>query len=233
MLDTAFEALMKYDYGTDLKELNPIEDAVATSHGNEDARRDLEQRLITALKGNLSRDAQDYACRKLAIVGTAASVPVLEGLLIAPETSHMSRFALERIPAEEAAHSLRNALSKADAPVKVGLLSSLGQRRDAGAVEVVGMLIKNSDAAVARAAALALGAIGTAEASAVLQSALKEGANTTAVVDALLSCAESLLAGNKMSDARSIYQKFSQENQPRLVRLAGTRGLLACASRQI
>src|SRR5262245_10621661 len=103
MLDNAFEALTKLDWGTNLSALAPIDDAVSASHDKPDDRQQLENRLVAALKGNLSRDAQDYVCRKLAIVGTAAAVPVLAGLLVNKDSSHMARFALERNPAPEAA----------------------------------------------------------------------------------------------------------------------------------
>ena len=233
MLDTAFEALKKFDWGSDLAALNPIEDAVIAAHDKPETGQDVEKRLIAALQGELSFDAQEYVCRKLAVIGTAAAVPALALLLVKKEISHMARFALERIPAAEAAQALRDALPKVTGLVKVGVISSLGGRRDAGAVTALGGLLKDGDAAVARAAALALGAIGTAESAAVLQAELQaSGGAAMPLVDALLSCAESLLAGNKTSDANAIYAKFAQESQPRLVRLAGTRGLLACASKQ-
>src|SRR5258708_7808677 len=110
MLDNAFEALKTFDWGTDLVVVAPIEEAVTAAHGKPDLSRDLENRLIAALKSEISRDAQDYLCRKLAIVGTAAAVPTLAGLLASEKNSHMARFALERIPAPEAAKALRDAL---------------------------------------------------------------------------------------------------------------------------
>lgn len=240
MLDSALEALKKFDYGSDLGALNPIEDAITSSHGKFDARQDLETRLVATLQGELSRDARDYVCRKLATVGTAASVPALAGLLTSAESSHMARFALEQIPAPEAAKALRDALGKASGQVKIGIITSLGGRRDAGAVHGLGLLLDDADAAIARAAALALGAIGNTDAVDQLQVALHPqnpekiptGARSTPLIDALLKCAESMLADNKLSDASRIYTAFTKDNQPRLVRLAGTRGLLAVASKQ-
>ena len=68
---------------------------------------------------------------------------------------------------------------------------------------------------------------------AALQSALhSSGINPAVVIDALLGCAESLLARDKPAEASAIYKTFAQESQPRLVRLAAMRGLLACASKQ-
>lgn len=233
MLDTAFAALLKFDWGTNLAELAPIEDAVVAAHGKPAIRQQLEDRLIAALSGKLTRDAQDYVCRKLAIVGSAAAVPALAALLVSKDNSHMARFALERIPAPEAAAALRDALSKVSGSLKIGVISSLGGRRDGAAAVALGQLLEDRDAATARAAALALGAIGNAEAASTLQRAVKSaGGNTAAVIDALLHCAESLLADRKLPEAGAIYKALNHPQQSRLIRLAATRGLLACASRQ-
>ena len=233
MLDTSFEALKKFDYGSDLAALAPIEDAVIAAHGNGEASQEIEQRLVAALQGELSRDAQEWICRKLATIGTAAAVPRLAVLVVDKDLSHMARFALERIPASEAAQALRDALPKVSGKVKIGVISSLGNRRDAGAVAALSGLLKDGDSAIARAAALALGAIGDAESATVLQAGLKASpAKPLALVDALLSCAEALLSGNKTAEATAIYTTFTAESQPRLVRLAATRGLLACAGKQ-
>ena len=233
MLDTAFEALKTFDWGSDLAALAPIEDAAIAAHEKPDVGKDLESRLVAALQSELSLDAQEYVCRKLAMVGTAAAVPSLAVLLVKKEISHMARFALERIPAPEAGQALRDALPKVSGPVKIGVISSLGARRDSAAVTAMGGLLNDSDPAIARAATLALGAIGNAESAAALQLAQQASSgNPLTLIDALLSCAEALLAGNKPADASAIYKTFAEANQPRLVRLAAARGLLACASKQ-
>lgn len=233
MLDNAFEALKTFDWGTDLAQLAPIDDAVVAAHDKADARQDLEKRLTAALGSDISRDAKEYVCRKLAIVGSAACVPTLAGLLASSDNAHMARFALERIPSPESAQALRDALPKVNGDLKIGVISSLGSRQDSAAVPALSELLKSSEQSIARSAALALGMIGTSASAKVLQSALQpSGSNPTAVIDALLSCAESLLAGNQRAEATAIYKSFTQDNQPRLVRLAGMRGLLACAGKQ-
>lgn len=242
MLDSAFEALKTYDWGTDMSVLAPIEEA-ATKTGSDPAiREDLEKRLLAALESPISRDAQDYVCRKLATVASAAAIPVLSKLLLKDESSHMARFALERIPTAEASTALRDALTKVSDQTRIGVISSLGTRRDAASVKSLAGYLSDSNLAVAKAAAVALGSIGSTDSAAALRSALgasASGASSSAagvsqqafVTDALLSCAEALLASNRSSDATSIYQLLSQDNRPRLIRLAATRGLLACASR--
>jgi HEAT repeat protein len=213
--------------------LAPIEDAVAVSHDQAEVRRDLENRLIATLQSDASRDAKDYVCRKLAIVGTVAAVPALASMLGQKDYSHMARMALERMPAPEAAQALRDATGKVSNELKVGVISSLGSRRDAASVSVLNVLLNDGDPAVARAAALTLGAIGSVDAAAVLKVAATSAArDKPAVIDALLACAEALLAGQKQTDALAIYRSLAADNQARLVRLAATRGILACTSKQ-
>ena len=233
MLADAFESLKKYDWGTDLAELTPIEEATVAAHDNKEVRHDLESRLLAALQGHLSRDAHDYVCRKLAIVGSAAAVPTLAAQLPNKATSHMARYALERIPGPEAGHALRQALGTVKGKLKIGVISSLAARRDTDAVAPLDALLRTDDPALARSAALAVGTIGSPESVGVLQSALRTGTgDQKAVIDALLECAELLLAQNRTTDALSIYHSLSEERHGRLVRLAATRGLLACSAKQ-
>src|SRR5579859_5094121 len=134
MLDDAFEALKTYDWGTDRAAVAPIEAAVAAAHGKAGERQDLEKRLLAALQSDISRDAKGFVCRMLTLVGGVSAVPVLAGLLGDEYLSHMARYALERIPLPEAAQALREALPKLSGKLKIGLISSLGSRRDGSAV---------------------------------------------------------------------------------------------------
>ena len=144
MLDKAFETLKTYDWGTDRNLLKPIDDAVVASHGNAAARKELETRLAAVLTTGVSRDAKDFVCRKLMVIGTAESVPTLAGLLADKDLSHMARYALERIPAPEAAQAMRDALPKLNGALKVGVIGSLGVRRDAASVPALAALLADS-----------------------------------------------------------------------------------------
>ena len=232
MLDQAFDALKTYDWGADPSTLTAIDDAIVAAHGDAEIRGQLEARLAAVLKTDASRDAKDFVCRKLMSVGTAASVPTLAELLPQKDHSHMARYALERILAPEAAQALRDALAGLTPELQVGVIGSLGVRRDEASVPALAGLLSAADAAVARAAAFALGNIRTLDAAKALADA--EPASTeaqTAVADASLACAEGLLAGGKNTEALGIYKGFIGENQPKHVRLAATRGMLACAGK--
>lgn len=233
MATISFEALKTLDWGTDLNALNPIEDAIAAAAGKSEALAEIEAGLLAVLKEPVSRDAQDYICRKLATIGSSASVPALSVLLVKPENSHMARFALQQISAPEAAKALRESITKVDGKTRIGIVTSVGARKDADAVKEVAAQLKEKDPALVKAAAVALGSIATPEAVSSLQSELgAAGGNSSSIIDALLHCAETFLASKKMSDAHAIYQALNQQNQSRLVRLAATRGMLACASKQ-
>jgi HEAT repeat protein len=232
MLDQAFETLKTYDWGTDRKPLEEIDAAVIASHNDAAARTDLENRLAAVLKTDVSRDAKDFACRKLMIIGTAASVPTLASLLSANDLAHMARFALERIPAPEAAQALREALPKLKGSLKIGAISSLGVRRDAESVAPLAKLLTDSDSAVARAAAIALGDIRTSNAAKALGDAKSASTEVKpAVTDASLFCAEGLLAEGKKAEALAMFKAYAGDDQPKHVRLAATKGMLACAGK--
>ena len=233
MLDKAFDALNDYDWGADRSVLNPIDEAVVATHGDAAARKQLETRLAAVLKTDVSRDTKDFVCRKLMVIGTAACVPVLAELLTQQDHSHMARYALERIPAPEAAQAMRDALPTLSGALKVGVIGSLDVRQDSASVPILANLLSNDDAAVAKAAALALGAIRTAEAAKALAKAKPADAEAqSAATDSSLACAEALLDDGKKVAALAIYKGLASEDQPKHVRLAATRGMLACAGKK-
>jgi HEAT repeat protein len=232
MLDEAFEALKTYDWGQDIKVLAPIDEAVVATQGDTAGRKRLEERLVAALQTDGTLDAKQFVCRKLMVVGTAAAVPVLTGLLSDEKLSHMARFALERIPATEAAAALRDSLPKLAGALKVGVIGSLGTRKDAASIPVLSELLSDGDVTVARSAAFALGVIRTPEAAQALAQSKPAAEVKSAVTDASLACAESLLSAGKNGDALAIYKGLVASDPPKHVKLAATRGMLACASKK-
>ncbi len=231
MSDAAFEALKTYDWGTDRKVLKPIDDAVVATHGDEAARKELEAKLIAVLGTEASRDAKQFVCRKLMLIGTTASVGSLTKLLHTEELSHMARYALERIPAPEAASALRDSLPSLSDELKVGVIGSLGSRQDEASVAVLSKLLAGTNAAVVRSAAAALGAIRSPSAAKTLAASKPSDETRSAITDASLACAEGLLASGNKVEALAVYKSVAGANPPKHVRLAATRGMLACAGK--
>jgi len=129
-LDKAFDALKTYDWGQERGALKPIDDAVAASNKDAAAKKALETRLAGLLATDVSRASKDFVCRQLSLIGSAQCVPAVAPLLTDEKLSHMARYALERIPAPEAVKAMRDSLPKTKGRVKVGVINSLGVRRD-------------------------------------------------------------------------------------------------------
>ena len=229
MLDKAFELLHDYKWGDDPAGLAPIDEAIVASQEDASARRDLEDRLMAILASDATRNGKDVACRKLKVIGTDRSVPLLAAMLHDENHSHMARYALQSTQGEAAGQALRNALSKVSGKLQIGVISSIGARKDNDAVAALGKLLSSSDAAVARAAALALGAIESSEAANALARSAANPAIAQVVQDATLACAENLLAQGNKGQAMVIYQRVSTTDCAKHVKLAATRGMLACA----
>lgn len=233
-LDEPFKALAAYDWGADAAPFKTIDAAVIAAHADKGLRAELEKRFAGLLGAGTSRAAKEYVCRKLMMIGTAASVPALAALLGDADNSHMARFALERISGPEAGAALNNALGTVSDALRVGMISSLAARRDKACVAGLTTFLKGTPL-LAIPAANALGTIQSAEAVAALAAAdpfAGEGVGA-AVVNARLACAEGLLASGKRPDALALYQGLAKaaagKPDAKAIELAATRGILACA----
>ena len=204
------------------------------THGNAAARKDLETRLTAVLLTNASRPAKDFTCRMLSQIGSADCVPALAELLTDQDLSHMSRYALERIGGPESVKAMRDALPKVSSALKAGMIESLGARRDGASVDMLTVMAGGPDKMLAFAAINALGKIGTPEAAKSLGDIVKNTPDELKPIaaDACLACAERLSAEGKNAQAMLLYKGLSGEDQPKYVRLAATRGLLAAAAKK-
>jgi HEAT repeat protein len=169
------------------------------------------------------------ACHRLAQVGTAEAVPPLAALLTDPLLANYARFGLEAIPDPSADEALRAALPKVKGSLLVGVVNSIGQRKDAAALEPLAKLLYGTDADVAQAAASALGYISSPQAAKTLQDGLSKtkGAVRAAVAAAGLVCAEGLLARGDRKGAFALYDVLSRLDIPKAVRLAAMHSTIA------
>src|ERR1035438_876458 len=156
------------------------------------ATPDQEKKLIAVLKSDAPQKEKADACRELARIGTKDAVAPLAALLADEKLSHMARYGLETIPDASVDKALRDAAAKLHGRQLVGVIGSLGVRRDAKAVNALAKLLHDSDNDVGQAAARALGRIGNPPAVKALQDALDgvSAANQLAFCEGLLRCAE-------------------------------------------
>lgn len=192
-------------------------------------RKEIEKRLVAILDGEGTKDGKAFVCRQLSLVGSAAAVPSLARLLPDEAMSHYARIALERMPCGEASAALRDALAKVQGKLLVGVINSLGERRDAAAVPALARLAGSADEAAAEAALAALGKIGGAEALKAIAAVRTKAAPKLREVatDAYLLCADQLVAGGKKPEATAIYKEVYEGEKREHLRVAAFRGLLA------
>ena len=112
--------------------------------------------IAILLEPNASVYARAKACQRLAVVGDKSAVPALAALLTDPQLSHYARFGLEPIRDASADDALRAALGKVKGKLLVGVINSIGYRRDKKAITELERLRHDADAEVARAADAAL-----------------------------------------------------------------------------
>ncbi len=146
------------------------------------------------------------ACQRLAVIGTKEAIPALVALLPDEKLNLYARFGLEGIPDPAVDDALREAADKLQGRPLVGVIDSIGQRKDAKAVDLLKGLLKHSEVAVASAAAGALGRIGTSQAATAIREALAtETPVRDALGDAALACAEGLVAAGNTAEAVGLY----------------------------
>jgi len=217
-----------YDWGQSRLPLTEVSDTIKKAYGDKAELAKIEKALVGVLESDATRAGKQYVCRELSIIGTEQSVPVLAGMLTGEETSDMARYALERIPGSEVDEALRGALKKASGNAKIGIINSLGQRRDSGAVSILSGILGGSDQQAAMAAAAALGQIANSQAAAALAEAKNkaEGKLLSVVLDAYLKCADQLVADGNKIKAMGIYKELQAEGMPKPIRAAALTGMI-------
>jgi len=168
------------------------------------------------------------ACKKLAFVGGKEAVQPMAALLGHPQLASYARFGLEPNPDPSVDEALRAALPKLKGRLQVGVITTIGVRKDAKALGALTNLIHDGDAEVAGAAAASVGMIGGLPASKILQDALGRTKPPVfpVVARACLLCAESLMPGNR-PQALELYTRLSATTMPEPVRRAALRVLNA------
>lgn len=172
--------------------------------------------LITVLKSDAPKGEKAITCKQLAICGTEQSVPVLAPLLADEELASWARIALEAIPGPAPDAALRDALGKLEGRLLIGVINSVGVRRDVYAVDTLVQKLDDDNAGVASAAAVALGHIGGEQAAKALTQSLADAPSgvRSAVAEGCILCAEWFLANEKTAKAIKLYDTVRLADVP-------------------
>ena len=222
-LDESFAALAKFKDGESRVAVIAIEKAAYLASGDAKSKAAMAGRLIALIEDkSATAAAKNLTCQLLPLVADRRAVKPLVALMGDPKTAGPARGALQRLALPEAAKALRDAMVEATGAVKVGLINSIGARRDAEAASALKSLITDKDADIAAAAIAALGEIGSADAVAALTD--KKLKPTPALLDALLQCAET-----NAELAADVYKRLISGGQNDNWKWAGLTGLARCS----
>jgi HEAT repeat protein len=193
---------------------------VSRGRDSKSSASEQEAKLIAVLTSSATPLEKGEACRELARIGTRAAVAPLAGLLGDEKLAHMARYGLEPIPDPAVDQALRDAATKLKGRPLIGVIGSIGVRRDARAVDLLAKHLKDSDADVMCAAARALGSIGTTAAAKALERVQADtpAPSRLAVSEGLFRCAEALAAHSQRGEALAIYERLNRAEVPQQVR---------------
>lgn len=177
--------------------------------------------------------AKVWLLRQLQFIGHEECIEAVAALFDDKDEQvrEAARCCLEHIPEPAANAKLLAALPRSSGRLRIGIVNALGTRGEQASVPALVGLLGDRDAEVAGAAATALGKIGGAEAARSLADALgrTSGEMRNLVANALLGCADKLLAAGKKAEALAIYQQLDQTDLPRFIRVATAQGKLRAA----
>jgi len=218
-----------YEVGDSRAALVRLEQLVTAALAQPEEVRRMEQAMLKALEGKATLSGKDRICRQLSLMGSAAATPVLAKMLAVEETADMARYALERIPGPAVDQALRAMLPKAAGRTLIGIVNTLGRRRDVAAVAALRALIPGSSPEAALAAAHALGQIGGPGAAGALSAVRPRtsGPLRMEVDDARLQCAEQMNASGDRKSAFAVFRQLSAPAEPEMIRVAALGGLAA------
>lgn len=233
-LDKILQAVAAYRFGQDTQPLNELGNYIRARLASPDALKQCEEKLLKFLESDAALDAKQFVCRQLQIIGTEQSAPILSRLVQDETTHDMARYALEKIPGKQVDQAFIDLLAVTNGKIKIGVIASLGRRRQAGAAHYLAPMLADPDVSIAQAAAAALGNIADAHSAGILLSALADKSGDPLrplLEDASLRCAEDLVSQGKTDAALKIYKKLQVNSVSPAARAAASNGLFALTAR--
>jgi HEAT repeat protein len=219
-------SVRQYRFGDSRQDLIRAERWVMTHAADDAERRWAAQRLGEMVTDSeATTEGRRFACRMLWVVGDERQVAALGSALDDPAMTDIARYALKGINAPQVDEQLRQALTSTTGDIRVGVITTIGHRRDDASTPLLIDLL-DDDASTAAAAGRALGRIGTAAAADALRTARMKasGRLRNVLTHSLLDAAEHLIAAGQREQAASIYQALLEPAEPTRVKLAAMQG---------
>ncbi len=229
-IDRMLADLAGYKYQDSRETLAEVDSFTNLFAHNTEMLAHLEQKFIDYLNSDATLDSKQFICKKLALIGTKASVKTLGKMLTKQETSDMALMAIEQIDDPSVDELLVRSVKKTSGNIQAGIINTIGKRKDAKAVKVLSRLVNSNDAQVQASAITALGKIADSKALGVLEKnvgALTGGAQMLAY-DSYLKCVDKI-AKTEISKAFGLYEKIYNSDAPSTARVVALNGMLSTA----
>jgi HEAT repeat protein/type 1 glutamine amidotransferase len=235
-LDAILQDLSSFQYSKNEDILYRLREYVLNNRWTVESRAACEDKILAFLGSAANLDAKLAVCRQLRLIGSEKSVPILAQMLLKDETTDMARYALEKIPGAAADKAFLDGLNTVRGDAKLGLISSLGQRKTREAVKPLAVLLADQEPAVASASAIALGRTGGKEAAAALSETYDkaQGAFKSEIASSLLCCAEEFLSSRDYASVDAIFDKILNPQPPLVpvvLRQAALKGKILAAEK--
>ncbi len=214
--------------------LSMMASALALAADGPAASPEKEKELLAILRSEAPAAEKAIACKNLAIYGSNESVADLAKLLPDEQLSSWARIALESIPGPEADAALRTATESLQGRLLVGMINSIGVRRDAGSVDALAPRLQDKDIEVVAATAIALGRIGNEAATESLRKSLAAAPVETrsSIAEGCVLCAERLHSEGKSADAVAIYDEVRHADVSLQRIIEATRGAILARNQE-
>jgi HEAT repeat protein len=207
-LDAILKQVALYDGGIESAAAWQLRDYVYARKDDAAGRAECEAKLLAFLKSPASPAARTIASRHLRLIASDTAVPALQAMLTDDKSADLALYALQGITGAPAERALVQSLGVAAGGTKIAIVAALGERRSADAVPALVPLLQQ--AALAPAAAVALGRIGGEAAASALLSAYGGAASAlkATLAGALLEAAAGFEPGNQ---SLPIYEKLASD----------------------
>ena len=233
-LKAALAGVAAYEYGQDRKALYQMEQTVfySTSRidpGGEAYRKSLARQIAATIAAPATTaTGKKFLCKQLAYIGTRDEIPVLASLLTDDKVSHMARYALEQIPAQEVDLALMKALSQTTGALRIGVVNSLGNRKVAAASDELIALLNDPDRTMVEAAATSLAMIDSEKGARAVARRLasSKGGLRDNLANIYLRFAFGFQSTGNPRAAGAIYKQMYDAQEKPSVRATALRGLV-------
>jgi HEAT repeat protein len=175
------------------------------------------------------------AFEKIGDIAGQDTVESLVGFLDDKKWSHYARFALQKMEGENVTKALLKSLDTLQGDLKLGVIGTIGRRRDPIAVGPLAKLLGNADARVADSAGVALGWIATTEAAAALTKAFgteKDPKRKESLASVMLLLGQRLAKTGNTQAAIDVFDLLRDAELPKPCRIGATQSAILARGAQ-